>query len=109
MREERLTFQVRSGGTVSIDRSRCPECPTKACVDVCAEQGGPLVLDDGRRIPALRPDAGRNGNGGCVECLGCELVCDTRGLQAVSIELPVDGFDRYLATLTDPVVYPRER
>jgi len=109
VREETLTFQVLSGGTVSMVRSRCPECPTKACVNVCAEQGGPLVLDDALGIPALRPDAGRRGDVSCVECLGCELACDTRGLEAVCIALPIDGFDHYLATLTDPVVYPRER
>lgn len=103
-----LEFSVLSGGTVAIDRTKCPTCASKACLEVCSEQGGPLVLDAARDIPRLRASADEAREGGCVECLGCELACDLLGHQAVTITLPLVGFDDYLGALAEPVVYERE-
>lgn len=107
MKGEKLEFRVRSGGWVSIDLERCKSCDSKACLEVCGVQGGPLVLDEGLGVPSLRWSLSEIERGGCVECLGCELDCTLRGRQAVSIVLPLARLDEYLSTLADPVVYKR--
>jgi len=104
-----LTFRVRSGGTVSIDLDRCPSCSSKACVQVCQKQGGPLALDEAGRVPALRMPLSEIARGGCVECLGCELDCALYGCQAIVIELPLARFEEYLSGLAESVVYKRGR
>jgi len=96
-----LEFKVRSGGTVVIDIDRCVECGTKACVQVCDIQGGPLVLDVERQVPTLRSSLAEIERGGCVECLGCELDCELYGNQAVHINLPLPGFDEYLSSVAE--------
>jgi len=102
---EVLTFKVRSGGTVAIALERCPDCQTRACLQVCRVQGGPLVLDEARGVPGLNQSLAEIERGGCVECLGCEQECEQRGRQAVTITLPLPQLDEYLAGLTEPVVY----
>jgi hypothetical protein len=109
MTGEMLAFEIHSGGTVTIDLGRCAECETKACVEVCRVQGGPLVLDEGCGLPSLRWPLERINKGGCVECLGCELDCELYGRQAITIVLPLDRFDEYLGSLAWPVVYARGR
>lgn len=108
MTGEKLQFRVRSGGSIAIDLRQCGTCESHACLDVCQEQGGPLVLDDARGVPTLRCSLKETEQGGCVECLGCEMACDLHGRGAVTITLPLEGFDDYLATLTEPVVYQQE-
>lgn len=108
MTGDRLAFDVRSGGTITIDLGRCGVCQTQACLDVCRDQGGPLVLDERRDVPALRGSLEEAEQGDCVECLGCELACQLYGHQAVTIALPLEGFDDYLAALTQPLVYQQE-
>lgn len=104
-----LTFRVRSGGSVTIDLDRCLSCDTKACVQVCQKQGGPLVLDEAMGVPALGMPLSEVTRGGCVECLGCELDCALYGRQAVVIDLPLARFEEYLRGLAEDVVYKRRR
>ncbi len=103
-----LTFEMRSGGRITIDLSRCAACESKACLVVCNVQGGPLVLDEARGVPSLRWSLEEIKRGGCVECLGCELDCELFGHQAVTITLPLEKFDKYMDTLTEPTVYRLE-
>jgi hypothetical protein len=103
----KLEFSVRSGGTISIALELCEECQSKSCLEVCAVQGGPLVLDKVRDVPALRWALPEIERGGCVECLGCELDCELYGSRAVTVELPMNGFDEYLDSLGQPVVWER--
>lgn len=105
MSDERLTFKVRSGGTVAIDLGLCAACASKACVKVCEIQGGPLELDQERGVPTLKWSLAETERGGCVECLGCELDCALYGRQAVIITLPLARFDGYLSALHEPTVY----
>jgi hypothetical protein len=107
MTGERLQFELRSGGTISIDLSKCASCESKACLAVCSVQGGPLVLDESRGVPGLRFSLVEIQRGGCVECLGCELDCSLHGNDAVRIDLPLERLDEYLDSLTEAVVYPR--
>ena len=102
-----LEFQVSSGGTITIDLTRCTQCASKACLKVCQEQGGPLVPDGERGLPTLRWSAAEVQKGGCVECLGCELDCELYGQRAIKITLPLPGFEEYLQTLHEPPVYQR--
>lgn len=105
MTGETLIFKVRSGGEITIDLSRCATCGSKACIKVCEVQGGPLVLDAVLGIPGLRWSMEEIEQGGCVECLGCELDCELFGNQAVKINLPLEKFDIYLNSLAGKVVY----
>jgi hypothetical protein len=115
MTSKMLAFEVRSGGRVTIDLSQCQACETKACVEVCRVQGGPLVLGEGscgepnraEDVPSLRWSLEEIKKGGCVECLGCELDCDLYGRQAITIVLPLDRFREYLDSLGEPAVYHR--
>lgn len=107
MMAERLQFRVRSGGTLTIDLDLCVDCESKVCLKVCSVQGGPLVLDAPRGVPGLRMSHAEIERGGCVECLGCELDCSLYGLNAVTIDLPLDKLGEYLDVLVEPVVYAR--
>jgi hypothetical protein len=100
-----LVFNVRSGGSITIDLSQCAACETKPCVEVCAVQGGPLVLDEEQGVPSLRWSLEEIEKGGCVECLGCELDCELTGRQAIFIVLPLERFEEYMDSLAEPVVY----
>lgn len=103
----KLEFSVRSGGTITIDLDLCGDCQSKACLEVCAVQGGPLVLDEERDVPALKWALPEIERGGCVECLGCELDCKLYGNSAVTVDLPMNGFTEYLDSLVQPVVWER--
>jgi len=104
MTGDRLSFKLRSGGTVVIDLGQCRLCKSKACLSVCDSQGGPLMLDADQGVPALKWSLDEIERGGCVECLGCELDCELYGLGAVTITLPMAGFEGHLSTLTGPTV-----
>ena len=105
----RLTFEVCSGGRITIDLGHCAACESKPCVVVCAVQGDPLVLDETRGVPSLRWSLDEVKRGGCVECLGCQLECELHGHQAVTTTLPLERFGEYMDTLTEPAVYGLER
>ena len=102
---EILEFKVRSGGTITIDLSNCATCQSKACIEVCQEQGGPLVLDQLRQVPTVKWSLEEIEIGGRVECLGCELDCELSGYSGVRIDLPLDRFDEYLESMTGSLVY----
>lgn len=77
---------------VIIDRSRCAECRTKACVKACSlYDRGILVLRGG--MPALREGANPIREG--TECLACEEECRLRGFNVITIEAPIPGLQEY--------------
>ena len=93
----KMDFNERSI-KVNIDVSRCPDCTTKACDDACKKfDRSILQLKDG--IPSvshLSPDeVVKRG----TECLACEFACWQRGRQAISIDIPIKGLDRYIKGL----------
>jgi len=102
-----LKFTVFSGGTVTINLARCEGCQTKPCLEVCRIQGGPLVLDPASGLPTLRVSLAEIERGACVECLGCELGCELHGKGALTIELPLAGFDEYIRSRTGMLIYRR--
>jgi len=81
---------------LKIDHEKCKECSTKACVDGCAMfDRGILKLND-EGLPSVEhlseDEVKRRG----TECLACEYECWMRGLNALSIEVPIVGLDEYL-------------
>ncbi len=109
MTGDQLIFNVRSRGTVLIDLRECKLCKSKVCISVCRSQGGPLVLDAERGVPAVKSPLDEIERGGCVECLGCELDCELHGRKAVTITLPMERFEEYLNTQGEPIVYAGAR
>jgi len=106
IKEEVLEFEVFSGGKVSIDLSKCEECHSKACVQICSlpTMGRVLELKDGK--PSLKKDLKEIKKGGCTECLGCELECELKGKKAVQIILPTPELDEYLNELKNKGIKP---
>ena len=77
---------------VTIERSNCPKCRSKACVKGCSlYDRGILVLRGG--IPTLREGANPEREG--TECLACEEECRLRGFGSLTIEAPIQGLDEY--------------
>jgi NAD-dependent dihydropyrimidine dehydrogenase PreA subunit len=103
-----LEFEVRSGGTIRIDLTKCKSCETKACVKVCntAGMGQILELKDG--LPALKYTLDEVKRGACTEDLACELDCQLYGNKAITVTLPLPQLDEYLAELSDKPTYARE-
>ena len=77
---------------VTIERSSCPKCRSKACVKACSlYDRGILVLRGG--IPTLREGTNPEREG--TECLACEEECRLRGFSSITIEAPIQGLDEY--------------
>lgn len=96
---EVLEFEVFSGGEIVFDLSLCKDCEVKACVEICNSQSGGNVLSLSEGLPSLQKSRGSIKKGGCIECLGCELECLKRGLNAIKINLPIKCFEDYLVEL----------
>jgi hypothetical protein len=80
---------------INIDISKCPTCATKACVEACKTFArGILQLKDGTpSLSHLSPDEVIKRG---TECLACEFACRQRGKQAITIDIPIKGLDKYL-------------
>ena len=80
---------------INIDVSNCPECTTKACVEACKTYARAILqLKEG--IPSvsnLSPDEVIKRG---TECLACEYACWQRGKQAITIDIPITGLDKFL-------------
>lgn len=94
-----LSFDVLSGGSITIDTTQCPTCESKACASVCAVQSpGPVLViaEDGR--PRLKPTLTEVKRGVCTECLGCLLDCEVRGKNVVRFLVPLPGLEAFIAS-----------
>jgi Fe-S-cluster-containing dehydrogenase component len=95
-----LSWNVFSGGSVTIDLEQCVACPTKACISACnvPNLGSALAAGpDG--LPSLGITPERAAQGGCIECLACDLACQSDGLGALTFALPTPEIDAYLDEL----------
>ena len=80
---------------VNIDISKCPECTTKACVEACKIFDRSILQpkDGTPSVSHLSTDEViRRG----TECLACEFACYQRGKQAIKIDIPIKGLDKYI-------------
>ena len=73
-------------GRIKIDHSKCSECRSKICVEVCEPKV--YKLENGR--PMLRMTAEEVKKGGCIECVACELDCELKGNRGLRIEFPIE-------------------
>ena len=89
--KEEYAFQILTG-RISIDHAVCKGCETRPCIPACA----PKILEDRQGKAILREPADESAHR-CTECLACELACFEIGKRAIEIELPIEGFEEYLA------------
>ena len=94
-----FSFNVFSGGSVSFDLDTCEQCTTKACVVACNAPNLACVLELKDNVPALRVTPEQAARGGCIECLACELACDTDGIGGITFSLPMPELDAHLAQM----------
>ena len=80
---------------VNIDVSRCPECTTKACVEAC-EIFDRSILQLKEGVPSVSHLSLEEVIKRGTECLACEYACWKRGRQAISIDIPIKGLDKYI-------------
>lgn len=88
-----MEFETRTGKII-IDDSKCPNCPTFACVKACSLYDGALyrinLLEHKPELAYNKDDLKR----GCTECLACEQECFLRGLNAITIMLPMPELEK---------------
>jgi len=89
--KDEYAFEIRTG-TISFDHAVCRNCKAKPCVESCHVDI--LEIVDG--TPRLREPAEESAHR-CTECLACELACYEAGMRSIAINLPIPGFDDYLA------------
>ena len=87
--DEPYQFGTVSGGTVTLDHAACRECDTHICIDTCVPEI--LALKDG--LPVLNISVDEARNGGCIECLACQIECYFGGNRGGYIELPIAGLE----------------
>lgn len=103
-----LRFNVFSGGTVTIDYSRCAKCKSKICIELCQTVGNGNILElnqDGQ--PVLKVEQELVARGACVEDMGCLLACQIQGEDAIVFDLDMTEFEQALEELEEKPVYAR--
>ena len=88
---EPYEFDTVTGGRVILDHALCRECESKVCIERCVP--GILRLDD--EIPVLAIPEGEARQGGCTECLACQIECYFEGNKGGFVDLPIAGLDVY--------------
>jgi succinyl-CoA synthetase beta subunit len=86
---EPYTFDTITGGTITFDHAICRDCESKICVQTCV----PLILSLDGGVPVLNISRDEARQGGCIECLACEVECYFRGAGGGRIALPIGGLD----------------
>jgi succinyl-CoA synthetase beta subunit len=84
-------FETVSGGTVILDHDACLECETKICIDTCV----PNILKLEDEVPVLNITREQAQQGGCIECLACEVECYFEGNHGGHVTLPIPGLEAY--------------
>jgi succinyl-CoA synthetase beta subunit len=82
-------FETVTGGEITFDYDACAECDSKVCVENCV----PGILDLQEGVPVLNITHEQAKQGGCTECLACEIECFFDGNRGASIRLPIPGLD----------------
>lgn len=81
--------------TITIDRSKCLECTSKACVKACKFYSrGILELRDGK--PSIMHIDHEEVKRRSTECLACEYACRQDGFNKISIDVPIRGYAELL-------------
>lgn len=102
----KLIFSTFSGGTATFDLQICRQCTTKACVAACGQPNLGCVIELGDDVPALRVSAEAAARGACIECLACDLACQSDGIGGLDFALPMPELDAELADMRRRGVTP---
>ncbi len=86
---EPYSFDTVTGGTITYDHAICRDCESKICVQTCV----PQILSLDGDVPVLNISRDEARQGGCIECLACEVECYFRGAGGGRIALPIGGLD----------------
>jgi len=89
--QEEYRFAIRTG-SISFDHAICARCATKPCIAACHAE----ILEPADGKPRLKEPAEESAHR-CTECLACELACYEAKMRSIRIDLPIPGFDEYLA------------
>jgi succinyl-CoA synthetase beta subunit len=89
--EQEYRFDIRTG-SISFDHAICASCEGQPCIASCHAEI--LELVEGK--PRLKEPAEESAHR-CTECLACELACYNVGKRSIRIDLPIPGFEEYLA------------
>ncbi|MGB7338381.1 MAG: hypothetical protein WBC91_05775, partial [Phototrophicaceae bacterium] len=87
--QDPYTFETITGGTVTLDHAICRDCESKICITACA----PQILSLKDDVPVLNISQTAAKNGGCTECLGCEVTCYFHGRGGGNVRLPIEGLE----------------
>ncbi|MFQ5921633.1 MAG: ATP-grasp domain-containing protein [Anaerolineales bacterium] len=82
-------FETVTDGEVTLDHEACQDCESKICIETCVP--GILELQEGVPVLNITPEEARNG--GCSECLACEIECFFEGNRGGYVSLPISGLD----------------
>jgi succinyl-CoA synthetase beta subunit len=88
--ENSYSFEIRTG-QITYDHALCATCESKICIQVC----GPQILKLADGLPILAITHKEAKNGGCIECLACEVECWFHGNNGARIDLPINGLNEY--------------
>ena len=86
---EPYQFDTVTGGTITFDHALCRDCESKICIQTCV----PQILSLDEDFPVLNITADEAQQGGCTECLACEVECYFLGNKGGVIHLPIPGLD----------------
>ncbi len=89
--KEEYAFKIRSG-RISFDHAICATCDAKPCIPSCHVE----ILEEVDGKPRLKEPADESARR-CTECLACEMACFEIRKRSLRIDLPIPGFDEYLA------------
>ena len=82
-------------GFWTVDHAKCAKCDSKPCADACH----PNILEIRDSKVWLNISEEEAAKGRCTECLACEIACWSESIQAIKIDLPIEGLDAYLEDL----------
>ena len=89
-----MEFETRTGKVI-IDDGKCHECNAYACVKACSLYGSALYRID---LKEHKPELAYNEDDLkrlCTECLACEQECFLKGLNAITILLPMPDLEEF--------------
>jgi succinyl-CoA synthetase beta subunit len=89
--QEPYEFETITGGRVILDHALCRDCESKICVEQCH----PGILQIVAEVPTLSISFEEARNGGCTECLACQIECFYEGNKGGFVDLPIPGLDDY--------------
>lgn len=80
-------------GVLTFDHAKCVKCDEKPCIKACLKEI--LMAKDvkGGTVPVLNIPEEDAKKGKCTECLACEIECWANALNAIKIDLPIEGLD----------------